>query len=277
MTAWLNYNGKLIKADEPVITAASRGFRYGDGLFETMRLTDGQLALADYHFDRLFEGMRLLDFAIPSRFTASFFLEQIFALCKKNGHEHTARVRLMVFRDSSELFDAASTTPQYIIETFALQDTGGFNENGLVLGLYEEARKAPGKFSSIKSNNYLLYAMAARYAKKQGWNDSLVLNTKGAICDSAIANVFIIKNGIISTPSLKEGCVAGVMRRHLLATLPGLDYTVQEQTVTLQMLQEADEVFLTNAVKGIRWVGCFNDIVYANKETTRICNTLKLQ
>jgi branched-chain amino acid aminotransferase len=263
-----------MEADKPLITAGNRGFRYGDGLFETMRLADGQLTLADYHFERFFEGMNLMAFDIPARFTASFFLEQILALCKKNGHEHTARVRLMVFRGSGGLFDTTDNIPEYIIETFPLQENGELNENGLVLGLYKDACKAISKFSGIKSNNYLPYAMAARYAKQQRWNDCLLLNSNGAICESTIANIFIIKNAVISTPGLQEGCVAGVMRRFILDTLPGLGYTVQEQTVTLQMIQEADEVFLTNAVKGIRWVNSFNDITYINKEISRIYSAI---
>lgn len=265
MNVFLNYNGKIIEAGTPLLTAGSRGFRFGDGLFETMRLAEGRIALASYHFDRLSTGMRLLDFAVPAHFTDSFFLEQIIALCNKNGHGQTARVRLTVFRGEGELFTAASDLPHYIIETFALPLAEGLNENGLVLGLYKDACKAPGKFSMVKSNNYLLYSMTARYAKQQRWNDCLVLNSNGNICESTIANVFIIKNGIIITPGLEEGCVAGVMRRYLLDHLPGLGYNVQEQPITLSMLEEAEEVFLTNAVRGIQWVQSFDNANYTNE------------
>lgn len=265
MNVCLNHNGKILEAGAPLITAGSRGFRFGDGLFETMKLANGQIALANYHFERLFAGMQLLDFAIPVHFTDSFFLEQIIGLCGKNGNGQTARVRLTVFRGEGELFTAAPDLPHYIIETFPLLHEGTLNENGLVLGLYEDACKAPGKFSMVKSNNYLLYAMAARHAKKQRWNDCLILNSNGAVCESTIANVFIIKEGVIRTPGLEEGCVAGVMRRYLLDRLPGLGYNVQEQPVTVQMIREADEVFLTNAVRRIRWVQCFGDTRYTNE------------
>lgn len=289
MTTSVNYNGKTIGATEPLITAGNRGFRYGDGLFETMRLRDGQIALAAYHFERLFAGMRLMDFALPAHFTVDFFLEQITALCRKNEHLAAARVRLTVFRGIGELFTVAPDHPDYIIETFALEpagrmktgrgilSSGGINENGLVLGLYKDGCKAPGKFSSIKSNNYLLYAMAARYAKQQQWNDSLILNSNGAVCESAIANVFIIKDGLISTPGLSEGCVAGVMRRFLLEKLPAAGYNVCEQTITLPMVQDADEVFLTNAVQGIRWVQSFGDARYINKEISRIYPVISMR
>ena len=270
MTTWLNHNGKIVEANKPLITAGNRGFRYGDGLFETMKLADGQITLAHYHFERLFNDMQLLELAIPVSFTPSFFLEQITTLCKKNGHGHTARIRLTIFRGSGELFEAADSVPEYIIETFLLEGADGLNENGLILGVYKDVCKSIGKFACIKSNNYLPYTMAARYAKQQRWNDSLILNSKNAVCESSIANVFIIKEGTVITPGLEESCVAGVMRRHLLATLPGLGYNVKEQTVTLTMLREADEIFLTNAVRGIRWVRNFEDVAYTNKKITEI-------
>lgn len=274
MTVYLNYNGKIIEANQPFLTAGNRGFRFGDGLFETMRLANGQVMLADYHFERLLEGMELMDFELPAHFTASFFLEHIIALCKKNGHAKNARVRLTVFRNSGELFDATPGFPQYIIEAFPLSPTDGLNKNGLVLGLYKDACKAFGKFSAVKSNNYLLYAMAARHAKKQRWNDCLILNSKGNVCESAIANLFLIKEGVISTPGLEEGCVAGVMRRFLLEKLPELGYTIKKQTITLPMVQEANEVFLTNAIREIQWVQSFDNISYTNKEINRMHSLL---
>lgn len=98
MNSYLNYNGKLIKSGKAIIRADNRGFKYGDGLFETMIVLNNQIRLALYHFERLFEGLRLLEFERPDFFTAEFFKEQILSLCERNSHERKARVRLMIFR-----------------------------------------------------------------------------------------------------------------------------------------------------------------------------------
>ena len=76
------------------------------------------------------------------------------------------------------------------------------------------------EFSNLKSNNYLGYAMGAMYAKKHKFHDCLMLNSSNRICDATVANVFWVKDGKIFTPPLSEGCVAGVMRAHLINRLP---------------------------------------------------------
>jgi branched-chain amino acid aminotransferase len=101
-------------------------------------------------------------------------------------------------------------------------------------------------------------------------NDCLIINTENRICDSTIANVFWIKNGTIFTPPLSEGCVAGVMRSHLLTELPLQGYTVEEKTAVADDLVDADEIFLTNAISGLRWVSDFKGKKYGNTISTKI-------
>jgi branched-chain amino acid aminotransferase len=114
--------------------------------------------------------------------------------------------------------------------------------------------------------------MAAEYAKENKLNDCLVLNTKDHIADSTIANLFTIKNRIICTPALDEGPVNGVTRKYLLEKLRTAGYSIQEGVVTREEVGQADEVFLTNAINGIRWVRQCGKNYYANQETTRIYN-----
>ena len=87
-SAYINYNGKTINSEDPFINANNRGFRYGDGLFETMRLEDGEVALQKYHFERLFKGLAILKFQLPSSFTPQFLYESIQQLCMKNKHSN---------------------------------------------------------------------------------------------------------------------------------------------------------------------------------------------
>lgn len=264
------FNGKIVAGSGPVLMASNRGYRYGDGLFETMKLVKGNIVLAALHFERLFSGLSLLKFDLPELFSAEQLQKDILQLCHKNNCGQLARVRLSVFRGNGGLYDADKKA-QYLIECWPLQESvNQLNENGLVIDVYPDARKSMDQFSQLKSANFLPYSMAALYAKENKWNDCLVLNTSGNIADSTIANIFMIKEKVITTPALTEGCVGGVMRRHLLTALGKEGYDIKETMVTVDDLQKADEVFLTNAINGIRWVRQFRDRVYSNSSTMEI-------
>ncbi|MBK9465016.1 MAG: aminotransferase class IV [Chitinophagaceae bacterium] len=266
------FNGKFFSADEPVLLASNRGYRYGDGLFETMKVQQGNILLADYHFERLYTGIAMLQFEMPRLFLRQRTEDEILHLCKKNKCEQLGRVRLSVFRGNGGLYDEEKAL-QYLIECWPLNESvSKLNENGLVIDIYSEAEKSCDKFSNLKSANFLPYSMAALYAKEKKVNDCLVLNSTGSIADSTIANLFVIKNGIIVTPGLDEGCVNGVMRRHLLKEMQNAGYDTREVTVSVNDLANADEVFLTNAINGIRWVRQFRDKLYTNIKTTEIYN-----
>lgn len=266
------FNGKFFSADEPVLLASNRGYRYGDGLFETMKVQQGNILLADYHFERLFTGIAMLQFEMPRLFLRQRTEDEILHLCKKNKCEQLGRVRLSVFRGNGGLYDEEKAL-QYLIECWPLNESvSKLNENGLVIDIYSEAEKSCDKFSNLKSANFLPYSMAALYAKEKKVNDCLVLNSTGSIADSTIANLFVIKNGIIVTPGLDEACVNGVMRRHLLKEMQNAGYDTREVAVSVNDLANADEVFLTNAINGIRWVRQFRDKLYTNIKTTEIYN-----
>jgi len=257
------YNGEFYRAGSPVLTVSTRGLRYGDGLFETLLVQNGRIRLRDFHFDRLWNGMRRLMFEPPADLTAENLTRQIMDLCLKNGHSSLGRVRLMVFRGEGSLFDAARGPLNYVIESTLL--TPGqiaFNESGLRVGVYRDLRKSRDFLANLKSNNFLLYTMAARYVRDQGWDDCLVLNDSERVADSCMANLFYIRKGTVYTPPLSEGCVAGVMRRFLLERMPCWGFTVREQPVSVGELGGAAEIFLTNAVRTIRWVGEFAGRTY---------------
>lgn len=261
MSIFFNYNNKIYKQGEAVIKQDNRSLRYGDGLFETMKMIDGKIILEEYHFERLFAGMEDLQFKKPTYFTAAFLKDEIENLCKKNKHNKYARIRLMVFRGSGGLYDAENNLPNYIIESSVLESSTELNSNGLIIDVYKDAKKSCDKFSNIKTNNFLPYAMAAFYAKENKLNDCILLNTYERICDTTIANIFIIKNKIIYTPPLSEGCIAGVTRRWMLENL-STSFKIFEKPLTQNDLLTADEVFLTNSISDLRWVKGFGDKNY---------------
>ncbi|HMJ48677.1 MAG TPA: aminotransferase class IV, partial [Ferruginibacter sp.] len=203
---WFNHNGKMLRDNTPVIGVNNRGLRYGDGLFETMKSIKGRLILTDEHFARLWKGMKMLRFSLTSHFTPDNLQLEVEELLKKNGHDAMARIRITVFRGDGGLYDATDHKPHYIIQSLALPaGTGEWNSNGLVLGIYHDAKKSCDAFSNLKHNNFLPYAMAALFAKEQKWNDAVVLNNYGRTCDTSMANIFLVKDELVLTPSLDEG------------------------------------------------------------------------
>jgi branched-chain amino acid aminotransferase len=268
---WLNLNGSFIEEKTPVIRADNRAFRYGDGLFETMKVVVGSIRLKELHFERLFKGMETLQIMLQGFVNAEMFEEQIMKTILKNRISGPARVRLTVYRGDGGLYDFNNTSAGYVIQVWSLSSSSmTMNENGLKVGLYEGGRKAMDALANIKSNNYLLYALGAIHAKKYQHNDSIILNTSERVCDATIANVFYVKDGTVFTPPLSEGCVAGVMRNYLLTELPSAGYNVVEKETLVDDLMNADEMFLTNAVSGLRWVGEFKGKTYSNNLASKI-------
>jgi branched-chain amino acid aminotransferase len=183
--------------------------------------------------------------------TPSFLESEVLRTVNKNKLSPICRIRLQLYAGQGGIFEIHHKQPLFIIECYPVEpETQQLNENGLTVGIASGINKSTDTLSNLKTSNALVYAMAASQAKQKLWNDALVLNTSGHIIESAIANVFWVKNNHLFTPPLSEGCVAGVMRRHILATIG----SVSEVPLTTQELHAADEVFLTNAIKPIRWV-----------------------
>ena len=236
-----------------------------------MLVRDGRVRLASYHFDRLFSGLGFLRYGIPPDFTRELLEREILHLCTRNGHPDLARVRLVVFRGEGGIFDRVDPQPHYIIESWPLTASFiDFNPKGLVIDVFPDGRKACDPLANLKSNNYLLYVLGAGYAHDHGLDDCVILNSRETVADSTIANLFYSKDGQIYTPPLSDGGVAGVMRRHLLTSMHTAGFSLQERTVTVPDLLRADEVFLTNALRGVRWVAAFREARYSHTLTLAI-------
>jgi branched-chain amino acid aminotransferase len=262
--SYTNVNGKLLAAANAFVSPDTSAFRYGVGLFETMLVVDGKVRLGQYHWQRLFGGLTQLRFEIPARLTPEMLEEEVLRTVAKNSMQSLCRVRLQLYGGSGGIFGPADRKPMYVVECYPLgPEAIRINDNGLVVGIAEGVKKSADSLSKLKSSNALVYAMAARQAKEHKWNDALVLNTEGNVIESAIANIFWIKDGLLFTPPLSEGCVAGVMRRHLLQTMAN----IAEVPLTIAALMDADEVFLTNAIKTVKWVGRIENKVYRNVHT----------
>ena len=265
MGNFFNYNGQVMPAGMEVQDRAARSCRADGGLFETMRFHHDRILLDEYHFDRLSEGMKAIKLEMPA-VDFIHLKDLVRELCFVNGHHPAARVRLTVFRGEQ------SDQSDFIIESLQLDPIYSFVD-GLTIGVYPDAYKIPDSSSPFKTN-YQLYTSAATYAQERSWDDCLVVNNAGNICDASIANVFWVKDGEIATPPLSEGCIAGVMRRYLVKVMEAKRFPVMEKTLTIETLLNADEAFLTNMIRGIRPVASFQGRTYGSVLTKKIFTEL---
>lgn len=267
-------NGQWTDAGAPVLRADNRSYRYGDGLFETLLVQEGRVRLFDAHWARLQEGFRLLGLEALPHFTAAKWKEWLLTACTKNQCTQRARLRFSVYRGHGGLYDNDTLTG-YVLEAWPLPPSVlSLNTNGLDIGVYTDARKSADTFSSLKTAQFLPYTLAARYARAQHWNDCLVLNTAGRVADSTIANLFIRKDQRWITPPLSEGPVGGVMRQALLEQLPGFGFEAVEAPLSPEEVEAADEVILTNAIYGFRWVKSFRNRSYTCQTAPEIYTRL---
>ena len=262
------FNGALQKPSDLIIGPANRGLRYGEGLFETMRLENGAIKLEEFHRERLTRGLQLLSLDFNPGWES--ILTNITLCADKNNCSDQARVRLNIFGGDGGPTQLEAQI-NYTIECEALNpEYKTLNHQGWAIDVFPDAQKICDAFSSLKHNNFLPYLLAARYAKNNQLDDALVFNQHGRIADSTIANIFYISDGNIITNPLHEGCIDGVMRRHLIQQFNLAGIPFREQPIEIQDLMDAEEIFLTNALAGIRWVGKFQDGDYPNEQTAAL-------
>ncbi|RYY39220.1 MAG: hypothetical protein EOO08_11900 [Chitinophagaceae bacterium] len=252
----LCHNGRFADTLDPVLAGDNPSFKWGEGLFETMRMAAGEIPLMHLHWARLQQGLTRLgmnDAALQRSVLENILRE----LALRNECAAAGRLRLHLYREGAGLGFVAEAAP------LAAADHG-WNERGWSIEVFADARIAPDAYSSLKRANYLPYLLAARRAADTGVDECFLLNAQGNVCDAARGNVFVVRGGIVQTPPLSEGAIDGVLRRHLMSLLAAAGRPVQELGLTMEDLLEAEELFITNAVKGIRWVARFRQRTYAH-------------
>lgn len=260
------FNNRYLSSKEPLFVVQNRGFKYGDGIFETMMVRKGKLLFSSYHEERLHTGLALLKINITAPFAA--LSDHVLRLCEMNGCAEAARVRLAVYREEDH-------SGSFVIAAEPLSEPSStLAREGLSIDIFPHVRKSTDAFANIKTANFLPYVMAGIYAKENHLDDSIVLNTEQALCDTSKANIFLVKGNTLYTPSLDQGCISGVMRRYLIEALKHLQLPVHQTRLEEQDLFDADEVFITNVIIGIRWVSCFREKRYAHQLTRFIYERL---
>jgi branched-chain amino acid aminotransferase len=264
---YIDFNGRLVPESQAVISVSNRGFRYGDGLFETMRYEKGVIRFLAYHCERLTAGMHTLHMQGVERFSEAFIQAKVQQLIAKNGWENkTVRIRLDVFREGEGLYSPQHNETGYVLQANLIDAADKAQKKlGLNVGLYSEHQKVASSLSHLKSTNALIHVLAGHYRKTKGYDDVILLNQDGLVCESLHANVFVYYQNKLYTPALSEGCVDGVMRRVVIEMALDSDIEVIEAQLHPGILTEAEEMFHTNAIQGVEWVMGFQHKRYFNK------------
>ncbi len=262
---FINFNGEILPADAKVLSVANRAFKYGDGLFESMRMLKGQLKFAEQHADRLHKGMKALKMDGYSQLDTWFLKEKAEQLAAVNKIKH-GRLRLTVYRDSEGLYTPTQNKTGYILEIQPADEPRYFlNSKGLIVDVFTELTKPTNFLSNIKTCNSLVYVLAGIHKSQNNLDDVLLLNQNGFLCEASSSNVFVYYQNHLYTPALSEGCVEGVMRQAVISIAQQNNIPLTEAQINPEILYEADEVFLTNAVKGIQSVMGYGIRRYFNK------------
>lgn len=266
----INLNGSLLDTLPEPLQLVQRGLWYGDSLFETIRVFDGEIPLLSAHWQRLRTGLQTLRYAMPETWSAGFFRSEILRVAPAN-----ARVRLTVWRSPGGLYAPTDSAPQFLITASSLP-SGRYewSEQGLHMGLCRSVRLPVDTLSGLKAPNAPRYVAAALEAREQGWDDAVLLNGFERVCEAVSSNIVWITGQEVVTPPLSEGPVTGVLRGllPLLTARVGLRYA--EKTAQFDDLLAADELLLTNAVSGIRWVQVCEGKVFQHHKTARLQQAL---
>lgn len=258
--SYILLNGNLLPTDSALFTAHHRCVKYGDGVFESIRVINGKSAFIDKHLKRLFKNAALIKLNL--KYSPDVIKQQIALLLEKNQIQKSGRIRISLYRNAEGFYKPASNECDLIIEAAKIDTPAAYELNmpGLVVDIYKDAYKPLHFLSEVKSSSSLLYVLAAEWAKQRYLDDALLINEKKNICEATSSNIFWVKNAIVYTPPLSEACLPGIMREVLIELMQKNNIEVIEKPCTEADLQGADELFLSNAIHGIKWI-----VAYKNK------------
>ena len=223
-----------------------RAFLYGDLLIETIRVQNGIILHPDLHLKRLHHGFKLLN--MEGTISLKDFEKKV---QKALGKKKNAKVRVVASRKGEGQYLSNSNRILFETEIHPLPPDKKYTT---IPGIFNQIKKPCNQLSNLKSGNAIISVLASIHAKKMGWEDAIILNEYGRICEATSSNIFIMRNDELFTPPLQEGCVMGIMRAVILQHKKELKkngINLIQKKITIQAFNNADEVFFTNAIQGI--------------------------
>ncbi len=248
----VKFNGTIVPSDN--ILATNRAFLYGDGVFETVKVLDGKVLFLEDHYFRLMSGMRILRMEIPMEFTMEYFQTQLLYAADANQCADSARVRLTVYRNPGGYYLPTDRNVSFLAEATPLdQLLYTVAKPQYEVDLFKDFYVTKQLLSSVKSTNRLVNITGSIFAHENGLENCLLVNDAKNVIEALNGNLFMLSGNKLVTPPVSEGCVAGVMRKQILALARKMeDIEVEEAEISPFDLQKADELFLTNVITGIQ-------------------------
>ena len=269
------FNGKFVQVDDIRYEDIKRGFSFGDGAFESIKIINGKPVFLVHHLKRLNSAIKRLKLCTDQPLHLNYIEPIIIDLLRLNEIYEGGVVRISVYRSGKGTYLPKTNDLSYIIETFKLKENlYSTNKKGLKIDVYDDILKPLNMLSPYKLANAQLYVLASVYFKENQLDDALIKNENGNIIETTSSNLFISSNGVLYTPALSEGCVGGIMRMQVINLAITNGMLVYENPIQIQHLLSADEIIITNSIKGIRWVGQYKDKRYYNSLASKLTDLL---
>ncbi len=271
----INFNGNILSHDGNLLVH-NRAFLYGDGVFETLKIINNKVLFIEDHYFRLMASMRIIRMQIPMNFTLEFFEEQILNLAKAKNLTQSARVRFTVFRNDGGYYLPNSNSISYLIDVSGLENTVyEINNKPYEVDLYKDFYVTKHLLSTIKSTNKLINITGSIFAKENDLENCLLLNNSKNIVEALQGNIFMLVGNKLITPPVSEGCLNGVMRKQIISIAKKIEsLEILEQPISPFDLQKADELFITNVIKGIQPITKYRKKEFENTFATQLLKKL---
>ncbi|WP_281975395.1 branched-chain-amino-acid transaminase [Halobacillus litoralis] len=243
---WIYLSGEYVRKEEAVVSVYDHGFLYGDGVFEGIRVYEGNIFKLEEHLGRLYDSAKSIMLHIPYDKEE---LEEIIAETVRRNQLETAYIRVVVSRGAGNLgLDPASCAqPRLVVIAEALSlFPKELYERGVRLASVSSRRNRPDVLPpQVKSLNYLNNILVKMEANQAGVDEALMMNDQGYVTEGSADNIFIVKNGTILTPPTYLGALEGITRNAIIDLAEEKGYNIKEQPFTRHDVYVADEVFLT--------------------------------
>ena len=270
----INFNGELLFEENVKLSPENRGFKYGDAIFETIKVSNNRVIFWEDHYFRLMSSMRMLRMKIPMEFTLEFLEQEILKTVAVQDTAISFRVRLNVYRKDGGLYTPKTNKIDYFIDakanTYATKDI-------YTVDVFKDFYNYSGLLSTIKTNNRMVNTLASIYAKENELDNCVLINENKGVVEVANANIFILKGNVVKTPAYTEGCIKGIIRTKVIEIITkNEDFTIEETTISPFEIQKADEVFITNAIMGIQAVTNYKKKTFTTSFSNKISKSLKV-
>jgi len=248
---WMSDRGEPVAAQDAKVSVFDRGFLYGDSVYETMRTAGGHPVELQRHLKRLHASAAGIGLSFS--FSDTEIADAIDQTHRATGNEESY-VRVVVSRGAGPIMlDPRSAEPMLVIlvQPLALPATALYTRgiSAMVVDVVKSA--GSGVDPGIKSGNYLPNILALRQALASGADDAIMRGEDGAISEGATANLFVVTDGMLVTPHLATGLLAGITRAAVCELAAKLGVPLAERRVDPSLLTQASEMFLTSSVRGI--------------------------